>query len=292
MNRNIGPAISLPFLVAILIALSPATAVSAKYVSDLTPPSGPYSITVDDSADANNAGTSLRWRAKITCPKGEPFTVGGQIRAQATALPVRYAEWEAWPTVASGEVTGTCRGRSQTIRLTFAVGPTTLISPAGAMTEVFVPISPAPAALVAQLHLSTPNSPDRGSPYYCSYAPCPARTALCARRPRRLGRSFASPEPATRRTVMRKALNHRVSGPWLRYRPRPKEILMSSVARVTTISARSETSFEDAISIGVARAAETIRNIEGAWVKDQTVSVSDGKITVWQVVLEVTFVLE
>ena len=173
MNRITVPAISLPLLVALLIALSPATAASAKYVPDLTPPSGPYSITVDDSADANNAGTSLRWRAKITCPKGEPFTVGGQIRAQATTLPARYRGWEAWPTVASGEVTGTCRGRSQTIRLTFAVEPTTLISPAGAMTEVVVPIRPAPAALVAQLYLSTPNSPDRGSPYYCSYAPVP-----------------------------------------------------------------------------------------------------------------------
>jgi flavin-binding protein dodecin len=67
---------------------------------------------------------------------------------------------------------------------------------------------------------------------------------------------------------------------------------MSSVARVTTITARSETSFEDAIRVGVERAFRTIRGIEGAWVKDQTVSVTDGAITSWQVVLEVTFVLE
>jgi flavin-binding protein dodecin len=67
---------------------------------------------------------------------------------------------------------------------------------------------------------------------------------------------------------------------------------MSSVARVTTITARSETSFEDAIRVGVERASRTIRGIEGAWVKDQTVSVTDGTITSWQVVLEVTFVLE
>lgn len=67
---------------------------------------------------------------------------------------------------------------------------------------------------------------------------------------------------------------------------------MSSVARVTTITARSETSFEDAIRVGIERATRTIRGIEGAWVKDQTVSVADGAITAWQVVLEVTFVLE
>jgi len=67
---------------------------------------------------------------------------------------------------------------------------------------------------------------------------------------------------------------------------------MSSVARVTTITARSETSFEDAVRIGIDRAHQTIRGIEGAWVKDQTVAVDGGSITSWQVVLEVTFVLE
>ena len=67
---------------------------------------------------------------------------------------------------------------------------------------------------------------------------------------------------------------------------------MTSVARVTTITARSETSFEDAIRTGITRANETVRHISGAWVKDQTVSIEDGQITAWQVVLEVTFVLE
>ncbi len=67
---------------------------------------------------------------------------------------------------------------------------------------------------------------------------------------------------------------------------------MSSVARVTTITARSETSFEDAIRTGVSRASETLRHVSGAWVKDQTVTIEEGRITGWQVVLEITFVLE
>ena len=67
---------------------------------------------------------------------------------------------------------------------------------------------------------------------------------------------------------------------------------MSSVARITTISARSETSFDDAVAAGVARASETLRHVSGAWVKDQKVEVQDGKIVDWQVALEVTFVLE
>jgi len=67
---------------------------------------------------------------------------------------------------------------------------------------------------------------------------------------------------------------------------------MSSVARVTTISSRSETSFEDAIRQGIDRANTTLRHLEGAWVKEQSVRISDGAVTSWQVVLEVTFVLE
>lgn len=65
-----------------------------------------------------------------------------------------------------------------------------------------------------------------------------------------------------------------------------------TVARVTTITSRSEQSFEDAIRSGIARANETIRHIEGAWVKEQSVVVKEGGVTSWQVVLEITFVLE
>ncbi len=66
----------------------------------------------------------------------------------------------------------------------------------------------------------------------------------------------------------------------------------SSVAKITELSVRSETSFEDAIATGIARAAQTLRNVSGAWVKDQKVEVKDGKIVAYQVMLEVTFVLD
>ncbi|TDE99068.1 dodecin domain-containing protein [Occultella glacieicola] len=68
--------------------------------------------------------------------------------------------------------------------------------------------------------------------------------------------------------------------------------MAASVARVTTITARSDTSFEDAVKAGVERSAKTLRNVSGAWVKDQKVELTDGVVTSWQVVLEVTFVLE
>lgn len=67
---------------------------------------------------------------------------------------------------------------------------------------------------------------------------------------------------------------------------------MASVARITTISARSEKGFEDAITQGIARAGETLHGIEGAWVKDHLVNIKDGVVSSWQVTLEVTFVLD
>jgi membrane protein DedA with SNARE-associated domain/flavin-binding protein dodecin len=71
-----------------------------------------------------------------------------------------------------------------------------------------------------------------------------------------------------------------------------EEPMANSVARVTTITARSDKSFDDAIAAGISRSNATLRNVSGAWVKDQKVEVSGGKITAWQVTLEVTFVLD
>ena len=65
-----------------------------------------------------------------------------------------------------------------------------------------------------------------------------------------------------------------------------------SVARVTELSAISETSFEDAINRAINRATQTLRGVEGAWVKDMNVMIEDGNITGYKVNLEVTFVLE
>jgi dodecin len=65
-----------------------------------------------------------------------------------------------------------------------------------------------------------------------------------------------------------------------------------SVARVTELSVVSETSFEDAIQEGVARATSTLRGVEGAWIKDQNVEIEDNNITGYRVNIEVTFVLE
>jgi dodecin len=65
-----------------------------------------------------------------------------------------------------------------------------------------------------------------------------------------------------------------------------------SVARNTEISATSSEGFEDAIRTGIARATKTLRNVRGAWVKEQEVSISGDQVTEYKVVMIVTFVLD
>jgi len=65
-----------------------------------------------------------------------------------------------------------------------------------------------------------------------------------------------------------------------------------SVARVTEISSTSDKSFEDAVRVGIERASKTLRNVKGAWIKEQQVDVRDGKIVDYRVNLMVTFVLD
>ena len=64
-----------------------------------------------------------------------------------------------------------------------------------------------------------------------------------------------------------------------------------SVARVTEIIASSDKSFDDAVKKGVQRANKTLKNVQSAWVQDQSVSISKGKIASYRVNLKVTFVL-
>ena len=65
-----------------------------------------------------------------------------------------------------------------------------------------------------------------------------------------------------------------------------------TVARVTELSATSQESFEDAINEAIGRATKTLRGVEGAWVKDMNVLISDGQIRGYKVNLAVTFELE
>jgi len=65
-----------------------------------------------------------------------------------------------------------------------------------------------------------------------------------------------------------------------------------SVARVSEISATSEKSFEDAMHQGISRANKTLRNVKGAWIKEQQLDIEDGKVTRYRVNMLVTFILD
>jgi dodecin len=64
-----------------------------------------------------------------------------------------------------------------------------------------------------------------------------------------------------------------------------------TVARITEISSISNKSFEDAILQGIERANKTLKNVKGAWVKEQEVTIDGGKVTGYKVILKMTFVL-
>lgn len=65
-----------------------------------------------------------------------------------------------------------------------------------------------------------------------------------------------------------------------------------SVAKVIEIISSSKKSFEDAVAQGVTKAADSLHDITGAWVKQQSVKVTNGKVTEYRVNLKVTFVLK
>jgi len=64
-----------------------------------------------------------------------------------------------------------------------------------------------------------------------------------------------------------------------------------SVAKVIELSSTSTKSFEDAVQKGVDRACKTLKGVQGAWVKEQQVSIDNNRITSYRVNLMVTFIL-
>lgn len=66
---------------------------------------------------------------------------------------------------------------------------------------------------------------------------------------------------------------------------------IDTIAKVVEISAQSHISFQDAIERGITRANQTLKNVRGAWIKEQELTVEGGKIAAYRVIMKVTFVL-
>jgi hypothetical protein len=65
-----------------------------------------------------------------------------------------------------------------------------------------------------------------------------------------------------------------------------------AVARVTEIIASSPDGFREAVEEGVARAAETLRNLVGLEVVDKRVKIERGLIVEYRVGMKLIFLLE
>lgn len=65
-----------------------------------------------------------------------------------------------------------------------------------------------------------------------------------------------------------------------------------SVAKVIEINAESGESFDDAVRTGIKTAQESVRNIQGAWIKEHKVVIDGGRITAYRVNMKVTFLLD
>jgi flavin-binding protein dodecin len=61
---------------------------------------------------------------------------------------------------------------------------------------------------------------------------------------------------------------------------------------VIEITASSPTSFAEAARAGIAKAAETVHGIRGAWVSEQQVVVENDAITEFRVTMRISFVLD
>lgn len=66
-----------------------------------------------------------------------------------------------------------------------------------------------------------------------------------------------------------------------------------SIAKVIELSASSKTRMEDAVKSGLSKCAETVKNIQGAWVNEiKVVTNGDGSIQEWRVNLRISFVVQ
>lgn len=66
-----------------------------------------------------------------------------------------------------------------------------------------------------------------------------------------------------------------------------------SVAKIIEVNASSKTSMEDAVKSGLSKTAETVKNIQGAWVNEiKVVTDANGAVQEWRVNLKITFIVD
>lgn len=66
-----------------------------------------------------------------------------------------------------------------------------------------------------------------------------------------------------------------------------------SVAKVIEINSSSKKSMEDAVQSGIKKAAESVKNIKGAWINEiKVVTSDDGSIIEWRTNMKINFIVD
>ncbi len=66
-----------------------------------------------------------------------------------------------------------------------------------------------------------------------------------------------------------------------------------SVAKVIELSSSSSKSMEDAVTSGLKKCAETVKNMKGAWINEiKVVTSADGSVTEWRINMRVNFIVD
>lgn len=65
-----------------------------------------------------------------------------------------------------------------------------------------------------------------------------------------------------------------------------------SIGKITEVTSTSKKSFEDAIEKAVERSSKSLKGVQSAWVKDQEVTIKNGKVDEYRVNLKLVFLLE
>jgi flavin-binding protein dodecin len=64
---------------------------------------------------------------------------------------------------------------------------------------------------------------------------------------------------------------------------------MASVLKVIEVLSESPNSFEEAVQNAVTETSKTVRDIQSAYVREQTATVENGKVTAYRVNVKITF---
>ncbi|MGY1424117.1 dodecin family protein [Lysobacter sp. A289] len=66
-----------------------------------------------------------------------------------------------------------------------------------------------------------------------------------------------------------------------------------AVAKIIELNASSKKGLEDAIQVGLHKAATSVKGLQGAWIKEiKVVTDADGNITEWRADMKVSFMVQ